>query len=87
MNLSSHHRFPQARIAEWTKTVMTSVGYLPQENEPFTTSYLRYQMAPFACNLKVDECLDSAWTQFRELIDEGKPYVSVKEPLYLTIFL
>ncbi|XP_052740774.1 membrane alanyl aminopeptidase [Bicyclus anynana] len=54
-------------IIQWAAKVMEELKYSPTSDESFMRSYLRYQLAPLMCRLKVDACLQSAKSQFEEL--------------------
>ncbi|KAL0882635.1 hypothetical protein ABMA27_001070 [Loxostege sticticalis] len=58
-------------IAQWANTVMSQLTYEPLENESFMRSYLRYQLAPFLCNLKPTDCHQAALKQFQALLENG----------------
>ncbi|CAK1546276.1 unnamed protein product [Leptosia nina] len=61
----------ESLMIKWATPVMNSLGYSPNSTESFMDAYLRRQMAPVMCNLGVEECLNSANSQFRALIDNS----------------
>ncbi|KAL0882633.1 hypothetical protein ABMA27_001068 [Loxostege sticticalis] len=54
-------------MAQWATRVMTQLTYRPIPNESFMQSYLRYQLAPFMCNLNQAPCRQAALEQFQAL--------------------
>ncbi|XP_063824395.1 membrane alanyl aminopeptidase-like [Ostrinia nubilalis] len=56
-------------IARWATTVMDQLTYYPIPGESFMDSYLRYQIAPFMCNLNQTACREAAVAQFEDLRD------------------
>lgn len=58
-------------MAQWANTAMTQLTYEPIQNESFMRSYLRYQLAPFMCNLNQTDCHQAARQQFQALRDNG----------------
>ncbi|KAL0882636.1 hypothetical protein ABMA27_001071 [Loxostege sticticalis] len=61
----------EALMAQWANTAMTQLTYEPIQNESFMRSYLRYQLAPFMCNLNQTDCHQAARQQFQALRDNG----------------
>lgn len=68
--------FFQSLIMKWATTLMNQLTYEPIKDEPFMQSYLRYQLAPFMCNLNQAECRQAARQQFQDLRVNGIEYVS-----------
>ncbi|KAL0882634.1 hypothetical protein ABMA27_001069 [Loxostege sticticalis] len=58
-------------IMKWATTLMNQLTYEPIKDEPFMQSYLRYQLAPFMCNLNQAECRQAARQQFQDLRVNG----------------
>nr|AEO12696.1 aminopeptidase N3a [Ostrinia nubilalis] len=57
----------EAMIANWATTVVNQLTYYPRPDESFMDSYLRYQLAPFMCNLNQTACREAAVSQFEAL--------------------
>ncbi|XP_063824393.1 membrane alanyl aminopeptidase-like [Ostrinia nubilalis] len=58
-------------IVRWATAVMNHLTYYPIPNESFMQSYLRYQLAPFMCNLNQLGCREIAVLQFQALRQSG----------------
>ncbi|CAH2240693.1 jg6646 [Pararge aegeria aegeria] len=60
-------------MVDLAEKVMAELTYTPKEGESFMRAYLRYQLAPVMCRLKVGACRQSAVTQFRALVTTSAP--------------
>ncbi|CAH2105875.1 unnamed protein product [Euphydryas editha] len=58
----------ETQIVRWASNVMGQLTYYPIPNESFMRSYLRYQLAPLMCQLRVPACLEAATQQFNALV-------------------
>ncbi|KAJ8733132.1 hypothetical protein PYW08_001430 [Mythimna loreyi] len=73
---TSHLAVLDSHIVRWAQVAITNLTYYPtadkEDEGKFMRSYLRYQLAPFLCNLGVQACLDAAYDQFDKLKNNGE---------------
>jgi hypothetical protein len=65
----------QSMMISWASHVMSQLTYNPKPGEKYMTSYFRYQLAPFMCQMGVKECRDAAWAQYQALRVDRTEYV------------
>ncbi|XP_041970737.1 membrane alanyl aminopeptidase-like [Aricia agestis] len=58
-------------IVRWATPLMNDLTYYPVDNEDFMGSYLRYQLAPFMCEMNVAACRTAARQQFLALVNDN----------------